>query len=156
MKKTFLTILLVSILFPFYAQAGCEGPLVPCGRCCELMSINGMCLVPCDGVEPVESADRCTLCHLFVLLDNILRFILTCLVPLVAVLMLTIGGLLFVLSQFDIVSLGIFVQAKGIITAVVVGLVIVFASYIFLNTFLLTIGMAEWTGLKTWWIIKCQ
>ena len=135
MKKIFLTILLVSIFFPFYAQAGCEGPLVPCGR---------------EGTSP------CTLCHLFELLDNILRFILTCLAPLVAVLMLTFGGLLFVLSQFDIVSLGIFVQAKGIVTAVVVGLVIIFGGWVLLNAFLLTIGMADWTGLGTWWEISCK
>jgi hypothetical protein len=135
MRKTLLTILLISIFLPFVAQAGCEGPLVPCGT---------------------STTPPCTLCHLFELLNNILDFLLTCLAPIVAVLMFTIGGLLFILSQFDIVSANIFSQAKGIVTAVVVGLVIIFASYIFLNAFLSTIGYADWTGLGTWWQINCQ
>ncbi|MCK4823240.1 hypothetical protein KA005_46225, partial [bacterium] len=84
-----------------------------------------------------------------------LRFIITCLVPIVAVLMFTIGGVLFILSQFDIVSVDIFSKAKGTVTAVVVGLVIIFVSWVFLNVFLSTIGIAEWTGLGSWWRITC-
>jgi len=135
MEKIFLIILLASIFFPFYTQAICEGPIVPCGR---------------EGTPP------CTLCQLFALLDNILRFIITCLVPIVSVLMFTIGGVLFILSQFDIVSLGIFIKAKGTVTAVVVGLVVIFIAWVFLNLFLSTIGIAEWTGLGSWWEITCE
>ena len=134
MKKILLILLLLTlVLIPFQSQAGCEGPLVPCGR---------------------EGTPSCVFCHLFVLLDNVLRFIITCLVPTVAVLMLTIGGTLFILSQFDIVSVDIFSKAKGTVTAVVVGLVIIFASWVFLNAFLSAIGMASWTGLGTWWQIS--
>ncbi len=135
MKKNLLIIILILSIFPFSTQAICEGPIVPCGR---------------EGTPP------CTLCHLFELLDNILRFIITCLVPIVSVLMFTIGGVLFILSQFDIVSLGIFIKAKGTVTAVVVGLVVIFIAWVFLNLFLSTIGIAEWTGLGSWWEITCN
>ena len=145
MKKILLIILLALILFPFQAQAICEGPLVPCGLSEDSPNTSG-----------INESDPCTLCHLFALLDNILRFIITCLVPIVSVLMLTIGGVLFILSQFDIVSLGIFIKAKGTVTAVVVGLVVIFIAWVFLNLFLSTIGVAEWTGLGSWWEITCE
>ena len=145
MKKIFLIILLALVLLPFQAQAICEGPLVPCGLSKDSPYTTG-----------INETDTCTLCHLFALLDNILRFIITCLVPIVSVLMLTIGGVLFILSQFDIVSLGIFIKAKGTVTAVVVGLVVIFIGWVFLNLFLSTVGIAEWTGLGSWWEITCE
>ena len=146
MKKILLTLLLLAlVLIPFQSQAICEGPLVPCGLSEDSPNTPG-----------IDETDACTLCHLFALLDNILRFIITCLVPIVSVLMLTIGGVLFILSQFDIVSLGIFIKAKGTVTAVVVGLVVIFVAWVFLNLFLSTIGVAEWTGLGSWWEITCE
>ena len=146
MKKILLIfLLLVLIFFPFQTQAGCEGPLVPCGLSEDSPNTPG-----------INERDPCRLCHLFALLDNVLRFILTCLVPIVAVLMLTVGGVLFILSQFDIVSLGIFVKAKGTVTAVVVGLVVIFIAWVLLNLFLSTVGIAEWTGLGSWWEITCE
>lgn len=147
MKKIFLTILLASTLFPLQAQAqgACGGPLVPCGLSKDSPNTPG-----------INETDVCGFCHLFALLDNILRFILTCLVPIIAVLMFTIAGVLFILSRFDMVSVDILSKAKGTVTAVVVGLVIIFASYIFLNAFLNAIGYATWTGLDTWWEITCE
>ena len=79
MEKVFLIILLASALIPFQAQAGCEGPLVPCGLSEDSPNTSG-----------INERDPCRICHLFALLDNILRFIITCLVPIIAVLMLTI------------------------------------------------------------------
>jgi hypothetical protein len=141
-KKILLTLLLLAlVLIPFQTQAICEGPLVPCGLSADSPNTPG-----------INETDPCRICHLFALLDNILRFIITCLVPIVSVLMLTIGGVLFILSQFDVVSLDIFSKAKGTVTAVVVGLVIIFASWVFLNLFLSTIGVAEWTGLALEWL----
>jgi len=145
-KKILLTTLLLAlVLIPFQTQAICEGPLVPCGLSEDSPNTPG-----------INERDPCRLCHLFALLDNILRFIITCLVPIVSVLMFTIGGVLFILSQFDIVSVDIFSKAKGTVTAVVIGLVIIFASWVFLNLFLSTIGVAHWTGLGSWWEITCR
>jgi len=77
-----------------------------------------------------------------------------------AALMFVVSGLLFMIAHFsdaEVLAGGakggpaLFSQAKKAITATVIGLAIVFISWIFLNTFLTFIGVAEWTGLGTWW-----
>jgi hypothetical protein len=135
-KKLFITILSAFLLLFSVNQALaiCEGPLVPCGR---------------------EGTPACTLCHLFQLLNNILEFILTCITPLMTILMFTAAGIMFMLSHMEMLPMDIFSQAKGAITAVIVGLFITFIAWVFLNTFLTIVGIAEWTGLQKWWEIEC-
>ena len=106
---------------PKPAQAGCGGTIVPCGR---------------EGTEP------CQLCHIFVLLDKIINLILTCFAPVAATFMLVLGGFYFLIAG---PSPEFFKKAKDVITAVVIGLVIIFASWLFLNTLLTAIGAK--TGL---------
>jgi len=128
----FLLTFLFFSLIPIQAQAVCNfGPLVPCGR-------------------PGTSA--CQFCDIFVLLNNIMSYIIKCIVPIIAGLMLVIGGfyLLIAGASPQLVS-----KAKSVITATVIGLVIIFVAWIFLNTFLDKIGVATWTGLGTWWQINC-
>jgi hypothetical protein len=130
MRKIPLIITLVSLsLSPVFVQAICEGPIIPC-------------------------TTNCKFCHFFVLINNILSFTLTCLAPITAGLMLIIGGFYFLIAG---PSPEVLSQAKSIIWAVVIGLVIVFAAWVFLNTFLSSMGVAEWTGLEEgWWNINCD
>ena len=130
MNKKLLTILLLfASLVPVQAFAGCGGPIVP----------------PCT--------PNCGFCDLFDLIENILAFVLTCLVPIVGTIMLVWGGFTFLGAAESPTKVE---QAKKIITAVVIGIVIIFVAWVFLNTFLTSIGVAEWTGLKEgWWKIKC-
>ncbi len=67
--------------------------------------------------------------------------------------MLILGGGYLVIAGASPV---LFNKAKGIITAVVIRLVIIFVSWIFLNTLLGAIGVTEWTGLQNWWEVKGQ
>jgi type IV secretory pathway VirB2 component (pilin) len=114
------------------ALAICTGPLVPCG----------------------QEGNPCQFCHLFVLFDNIIKFVLTCFAPIVAVLMIVIAGLLFIFSSG---RPEIFAQAKSIITAVVIGLVIIFIAWLLVNLFFSVIGVESWTGLQSGWFkINCQ
>ena len=141
MKKILPTIFLILILLFSANQALaaiCTGPIVPCGG----------------------SGRPCQFCHIFVVITNIINFVLTCLAPIVAALMFVVSGLLFMIAHFsdaEVLAGGakggpaLFSQAKKAITATVIGLAIVFISWIFLNTFLTFIGVAEWTGLGTWW-----
>jgi len=108
----------------------CQGPIVPCGG----------------------ASNPCEFCHIFVLINNIINFILTCLTPIAAGLMMVIGGFYFLAAG---PSPGKVTQAKSVITAAVIGLVIVFIAWVFLNTFLDMIGVATWTGLENWWEISC-
>lgn len=48
-------------------------------------------------------------------------------------------------------------QAKKLFTSVVVGLIIVYGAWIFVNFFLMAIGVANWTGLRDGWAnINCN
>jgi hypothetical protein len=129
-KKSLIALLLFTSLVPIQAFAGCEGPIVPC------------------------SGDECNLCHIFELLSNVLVFVLTCLVPIAATIMLVWGGFTFLAVGADPDKIK---EARRIVGAAVIGLVIIFVAWAFLNTFLTSIGVAEWTGLEEgWWDIQCQ
>jgi len=139
MKKIFLITFLI-FLFLSLAPNSAQAALVPCGG-------------------PGQPA--CTLCHLFELINNILIFLLIPnadinnnfpLIPTVAALMLIIGGSYLLIAG---ASPELFSKAKSILTATVIGLVICFVAWVFLNTFFTYIGVAEWTGLGTWWQIEC-
>jgi hypothetical protein len=103
-------------------------------------------LVPCGG--PGENP--CQLCHLFVLLNNIFEFLITRIVPVVAVLMIAIGGLLFVISAENPQNIE---KAKEIFKSVAIGLLLIFSAWLIVNLFLTVVGVASWTG--KWFQIKC-
>lgn len=128
MKKTYLTIFLVFFL------------LAPIQSWAQL--------VPCGG----SGQPDCQLCHIFVLLNNLIGFVLTRIVPIAAALMIVIGGLAFLVAGPSPEKVG---RARGIVTAAVIGLVVIFLAWVFINTFLDAIGVADWTGLGTWWEIDC-
>ena len=140
-QKFFLTLLALGFLFLIVqsVQAQCPAPgegLVPCGT---------------DGCP-------CTLCHFFSMFKRIIDFIMIPLVPIIAVLMLVIGGLMFFFSAG---SPGNLAKAKSVITSTVLGLMIVYVAWIMVNTFFVIIGVAEWTGLlpspggSGWFVIDC-
>lgn len=135
-----IVFLVVSFLFliPAQTQAG----LVPCGASQDDPDTDG-----------IFEDQPCQFCHIFVLINNIISFILTRLVPIAAGLMLIIGGFYFLIAGPDPGKVN---QAKSIIFAVVIGIVVIFAAWVFLNTFLTTIGVATWTGLDNWWQITCS
>ncbi len=140
MRKIFLIIFgifLLSCLIP----ASVSAELVPCGM---------------SGDDPSTTFYEncpCTFCHFFVMFNRIIDFVLIDIVPAVAVLLLVIAGIYFFTAAGDPNKLG---EAKKIITAVVLGLLIIFSSWIFINMFFDFIGVSEWTGLRQgWWQIDC-
>ncbi|MCP6718558.1 MAG: pilin [Patescibacteria group bacterium] len=145
MNKKILIILLFLFLFliiPIQSQAG----LVPCGSCEEFD--------PDDKTICLNEQDDCTFCDIFVLVNNILILVLTRLVPIIATVMLVWGGFMFFSS---VESPGKVEDAKNIIKAVIIGMVIIFVAWVFLNSFLSTIGVAKWAGLEEgWWEIQCD
>ncbi len=154
-KKFFIILLLLVLLVPDKIFAIYEAALVPCGSC-EVLDPNDrtVCLVE----QP-----ECSFCHIFVLIDNILSFVLTRMVPIIGAVMLVWGGFIFLSAGPSPQKVE---QAKGVITAVVIGIVIIFIAWVFLNSFLSSIGIAEWTGLvddpttqgveEGWWKIQCE
>jgi hypothetical protein len=129
----------VGFLFLFFSQITFAAGLVPCGG---------------KGEPP------CQFCHLFVLLDNVIDFFLLKIVLPISVLLLAIGGFMFLFYAEDPKMVD---QGKKILASVVIGLVIIFFAYLVVGTFLKMIGLAQWTQniYQNWWSqgvfqIPCQ
>jgi len=145
-------ILLGSLLFPLISLA--DGTYKMDGK-----PVNYKGFVPCgkdkETLAPGESDEvalPCQLCHFFVMFRNALDFILK-LAVVIAVLMLTIGGFLFLFAGG---SPKILDSAKRILTSTLLGLVIILAAWMIINTIFMAVGAADWTGLKEgWFSIEC-
>lgn len=119
------------------------GGLVPCGGCSARNAATGECVTP----EPA-----CGTCHIFQLIKNILDKFLFPIVPVLAGLLFALGGFFFLASFGNPQFLG---RAKTIMVATVVGLLIVYSSWLLINLILQAMGVAAWTGLDAWWKITC-
>jgi hypothetical protein len=165
-KKIFLVIFLGSLLLPLVSLAGeyqTDGTTV---------HYEG--LVPCGKSQPGENESElvtmpCQFCHFFVMIEGIIDFILFRLIPPIAVLMLVIGGIMFMVAMFggaEMLPGGIrggptlLNQSKRLITSVVIGLVIIFAAWLIINVFFTAFGFSEFglslTGPDKWAQINCS
>jgi hypothetical protein len=106
-------------------------------------------IVPCGTL-----ACPCTLCHLFVMGNNIIKWIFNAFVPLVAVLFVVYGGFLLVTARGDGNSENV-KKARAALTAVVIGMLIVYGSYIGVNEILRAVGVKA-TWQQGWYQIDCQ
>ncbi|MFH1401822.1 MAG: pilin, partial [Parcubacteria group bacterium] len=132
--------------------------LVPCGKC-VLVGAPGVDVVDenSDWVGDATATNvPCQLCHFFIMIKGISDFILFQLVPVVAVLLFTVGGIMYIVAKGDPSKL---TQAKSIMTAVVFGLVIVFVSWLVINTIFVFTGLINpdfgWDPGK-WFEINCS
>lgn len=107
-------------------------------------------LVHCGG----HGQAPCTFCDFFVMFNNVITFVLTQLVPPIAILMVVIAGGMLLLGGSNPNTMG---QGKKVITSVVVGLVLIYGAWIITNTVLMGIGVSSWTGLEDGWFkIECH
>ena len=127
MKKTLATLFVFSGLFLSFIAVQADEGLVPCGG---------------------EGQPSCQLCHVFIMFDRIVDFVMLTLVPPLAALMLVISGVMFFTAAGDPSGLG---KARSVLTSVVFGLVIVYGSWLIINSFFLVIGVSQWTGLEKGW-----
>ena len=135
MKTLFLILVLFSLLTPALAFA--------------VHSDQG--LVQCGNIEIGQP--NCQLCHLFQLVSNIVHEILTKFVPIVAPIFLVIGGIYLLVARDDP---GMLKKGKDVLTATIIGLIIIYTAWVLLSTVLTFLGVAEWTGLGSWWEIQCS
>jgi len=174
MKKIFAILILISLLFPLTSFAGtyqANGTdveykgLIPCGQKVCIngnYNENGVCSV-------IEKEFPCQFCHFFVMLDGIIDFVLFKLIPPVAVLMLVIGGAMFIIARLaepeTLIPGGgdpkLLSQGKRIMTSVFIGLLIIFSGWIFINWFFSLIGLSDFSiqaglGPGEWNKIECS
>lgn len=159
MKRKFLLISLllflgISILYPSptsaantAARTGCPTGLVPCGG----------------------PGCACQLCDFFVMFKRIIDFLLAPptfteplkggLVYYLAAIMIAIAGFMYLFAYFGLIGekgpslLG---KAKSTLTALVIGVIILFGAWLAIGFFFSMIGVAEWTHLTKWYIIDCD
>ena len=75
------------------------------------------------------------------------------LVPILAVLMLIIGGIMYFFAGASPQALS---QAKSIITSVAIGLAIIFCAWIIVNTILVQSGIVKAESVLKWYEISCE
>jgi len=168
----FLIIFLGALLSPLFSSAGeytangstitYEG-LVPCGRC---LTINPP--LPADeitsyqcGVAKGDIASvkyiSCQVCHLFVTVKVIIDFVLVYIIFPIATLLLIAGGLMFFFYAENPKKVD---EGKTLLTAVVIGLVLIFSAWLVVGLFLTAIGLSDFalqlTGPDKWFIIDCE
>ena len=136
--KKLLPVFLLALFFLLsagvvLADSACGGPIVSCGG---------------------KGQNACQFCDLFVVFNNIIKFLLFCLVPPLAVVGIVISGIYFIFAGGNP---GMITQGKDVLRAVAIGLIIVFCAWLLINLFFTFIGVASWTNLKEGWFqINCQ
>lgn len=122
-------------------------------------------LVPCG---PGTSKPVCELCDFFVMFDRWIDRILFIVIPPVAILMIAIGGFMYIIAYLSPAELlpggtkggpKMFSQAKRLLTSVVFGLLIIYGAWLIINTFFQVVGINKFNEFRTlpqnWWIIEC-
>lgn len=99
-----------------------------------------------------KAENPCQICHLFVMLDGTIDFILFNIVFPLGTLLLVIGGGMFMLSSGEPQKI---TSAKKILFSTIVGLIIIFSSWLMVNTLMTGIGVSEWAGGAEWFQINC-
>ena len=119
MKKLFWGFFLVLVLMPALTTA--QG-LVPCGN---------------------TGQPACTICHFFVMLANIYNFLVRMIATPLAILAITIGAVMLMASAGNPNLAG---KGKTVLWSAIIGLVLVFLSWIIINTILSALGfnMGSW------------
>ncbi len=147
--SAFSIILLFLIIFPALAQCT-EKDNCPNGEfvqnCCPGESLNtSHGIVPCG-----SPCCPCTLCHFFVLIERVLEFIFFNITPPLALLMLIIGGGMFMLAAGDPTKIS---TARRIITNTLIGVVIIYGAFFLVGLLLQSINLNTWLEpqFKTWW-----
>lgn len=100
---------------------------------------SGGQIVPCGDLEYGEPP--CQLCHFFVMIGNIIDFLLFCIVPPLAVLMVAIGGIYMMVFYLGYSGPEGINRAKSLFKAIIIGLVVVYGAWLIVDVFFATIGV---------------
>lgn len=115
-------------------------------------------LVPCGPVS-LGFSHACTVCDFFVMIDKIIDFISIDIVPPLALLLIIIGGVMMIVSGG---SEDNYKKGKTIITSAIVGLLIIWGSWLIIDTIMSGLTSLGNQGGSTapnfvpWNTIQCQ
>ncbi len=120
-------------------ECGCAGGLVPCGRRID------------DPTTLVDETQKCTFCHFFIFGKRITDFVFLKLGISLVMLLITIGGFLFITSQGSPSRVSL---ARGFVKTALTGLGISGGVWFILNTFF-AIVLPGTPYFKTWKSVVC-
>jgi len=126
MKKIIIVSILLFLFTVSFTQAAGfhTGPIVPCGG---------------------DNQPACDLCHLWNLASNIINFISFNLAIPVATLMIVVAGVIYMTSGGVDDKIGL---AKKVLTNTIIGLVIIFCSWLLVDTLVKTLASSSnFTGI---------
>jgi len=103
-------------------------------------------LVPCNGLD-------CTPCHFFAGFSNIINFIVFTLTPPAAAVMILASAVVLIFGGTESAK----TAGKKMLTSVVIGLVIIYSSWLIVNTIIRTLakGTDGWTP-SAWNQVQCN
>lgn len=132
-----------------------SGGLVPCGRSCDDPTTSGR---PGDANDETRA---CALCDGFSMFRRIVNMLLFQIVPILAALMIGIGGLMYVISYAGGFMGGaggpeLVNKANTLFKSVAIGILIMYGAWIIVNTFLAVFGVTIWNGFGNWWTFQCE
>jgi len=141
-KIIFVIVIMAGIFGTNYALAA---GIVPCGQ-----SEDDPNTTIDERGTLINGQYRCTLCHFFILITMIVNFVLFKLTAPLALLMLIIGGAMFMLAAGNPSTI---TQARKLIASVLIGIVIIYGAYFLVGVFLQSVGLATWTKTiyEKWW-----
>jgi len=140
---------------PGVKKTVCYDGFVPCGKTLcigeigtanlndtgKCMDKNGGCLEANGWKETApDKVIQCQLCHFFLMIDNTVDYVVIKLVPLLAIFMLVVAGIMFYLGG---VRPELLSRAKVLIKGVVIGLLLIYGAYMIVNIFLTVLGAAH-------------
>ena len=114
------------------------GGLIPCGRNCDVAG------------TPWFEDDPCTLCHLVLMGQLIIEFLVK-MAAIFALLALIGGGMIYI---FSIGSAGTIEKAKGMIKYALLGFVVIFIAWAVITTILTSMGYMDPLG-GDWHMMDC-
>lgn len=143
--------------------------LVPCGRCLKIeisnplnpprATVDDECgqlgLAACGAMSAGdEKYMKCTTCHFFVMIDGIIDLILLKIVPPLAAVILIVSGIAFYQAGANPEKLRV---ARSVLMSTIIGLVIIYTSWVIVNSVLDAVGIANWVGFgEGWFQIACD
>ena len=135
-QKFLLAVLIISgLTYSFAAAAANWLPIVPCGR-------NSANCSP-DDTNCQKAADPCKLCHLYQLASNIINFMLYDIAIPGAILLFVVAGYLYMSSRGSQDQVE---KAKKTFWNTIIGIFIVFLSWLIIDSILKTIAAEEFQG----------
>jgi len=109
-----------------------EGGLVPCGRYSD------------DPTTPINEQESCSFCHFFYLIDNIITFLFTRFLPVLAMFFIVLAGMLILTSRGNSQQLS---TGKQMLIWTLVGLFVLAVGWALFNSFFTYVGAKKWTGV---------